>query len=158
MVKVIDPRFNGGFCFIGLPKTGKRIFSVSMILLKRGKLSNRIILTLNENLQTPAAFFLLRFTCIMTGDQIPFTLDASEDTSLFPDRYNEFDLGDISDAFAGLPTGFYYYAVFPLDAANEAQQSNAIEVGRMFLSDEAGQTATEYIPENPQTFKVYNGS
>jgi hypothetical protein len=126
-----------------------------MILIEQGT-SSKLICTLQEKRTTDAAMFLFRFKHILTAQVIDVFQAEDQNISAFKERYDEFVIAT-QDYFTDAPLGFYTYEVFEMVSESEFANSLPIESGRAFLKNDTAHNYTEYRPQLPQTFKVYNG-
>lgn len=126
-----------------------------MIELVQGNISERIIVTLNEKKTLENPFYLFVFTHSVTKGVVAFI--AGADQSLFPDRYNEFEI-NTAVKFLNKPTGEWLYEVYEQESdtnTNPANSTGLVENGKMRLRDSEEFEYTAY--DQGVTYKAYDG-
>lgn len=131
-----------------------------MILINKGT-NNLVILTLTEKTTRPYPTYLFEFINRQTNESITC---IATDTSEYPDRYNSFEIVEITNADPLLsevelnPEGFWDYKVYAQDSTTNLTPANAdelVETGLAYVVGAAGTTHT-YTPTTDNAF-VYNG-
>lgn len=127
-----------------------------MLELHTGQTSEKIIVTLTELQTLVGPYYLFVFEHITTKDIVAFV--AGEDQSLFPCRYNEFDI-NTSNLFADMPPGQWNYTAYeqhsPVNTDPALALQPALEYGKMILYKEAEFAYDMY--NEPVTYQAYNG-
>jgi hypothetical protein len=129
-----------------------------MLVLQRGH-TNKLILTLTEKQTTVPAYYLFIFRNRGTREEVKFILEAGEDTSPFPGRYNMFPI--TTDVyFNNKSSGMWHYFVYGQDDNVNVDPALAeyglLENGIMNLIPAVITVSTQYLGATGTT-KVYNG-
>jgi hypothetical protein len=106
-----------------------------MIYLEKGE-ENTFVLTLTENVSISNPTFLFKFTWEMSEDLTPVYWIGA-DTSIYPNRYNLFNLEEGVDATFKI--GQYKYEVFESTIPNPVNETGLtkIEEGRMVVEGDS---------------------
>jgi hypothetical protein len=131
-----------------------------MILINKGS-NNVVIFTLTETTQRPYPNYLFEFINRQTNQS---TTCIAFDKSDYPDRFNSFEIVEITNADPLLseielnPEGFWHYKVYAQDSTTNIIPANAgelVETGIAYVVGTADATYT-YTPATDNAF-VYNG-
>lgn len=127
-----------------------------MLELVKGQVSEKIIVTLNELITLTAPYFLFVFTNVTTKDQVKFIKATAADESLYPYRYNKFDV-NTQALFGQKPRGYWDYVVYEQSSAINTNPAglNPVEYGKLILYEEGGFEFEKY--DAPVTYKAYDG-
>lgn len=106
-----------------------------MIYIEKGE-ANIFVLTLTENVSISNPTFLFKFTWEMSEELAPIYWVGS-DTSIYPNRYNLFNLLEGTDATFRI--GQYKYQVFQSVTPNPVDETGLtqIEEGRMVVEGDS---------------------
>ena len=119
-----------------------------MLQFKINSTSEKILVTLTEFVTVDEPIYVFNFTHTITQDVVTFTKTKSDDISLYPLRYNEFQISP-SDIFTGYQVGEWHYIV------NEKQTGKVLEYGKLLLERATDFAFNSY--NESTTFKTYNG-
>ena len=125
-----------------------------MLQLTKGNIDEQIVLTLAEKLTLSENYlYLFNFTHATTKQVVEFTRTPAEDSSTYPERYNEFDINTAS-TFGLYPVGEYLYTVWEKDTITGTVGA-VLEVGKLQLLPAV---AFEFTKYNPATsYAAYEG-
>jgi hypothetical protein len=117
-----------------------------------------IILTLTELVTVPVPYFLFVFTHVTTKEVVSFVKSEAEDTSDYPDRYNQFTI-DAQSLFDGKQPGEWHYKVYEQEDADNTDipedGEGLLEAGKLLLNRSDEFEYTMY--QHGTTYKTYNG-
>lgn len=131
-----------------------------MILINKGS-NNLVIFTLDEKTIRPNPTYLFEFINRQTHQSVTC---LAADTSEYPDRFNSFEIVEITSPNPLLseielnPEGFWDYKVYAQDSTTNLTPANAdelVETGLAYVVGTADTTYT-YTPTTDNAF-VYNG-
>jgi hypothetical protein len=126
-----------------------------MIQLIQGQ-EGDIVLTLTEKTTLTNPYYLFVFTHETTKEVISFIKSYADDTSLYPNRFNEFIFA--STLFATASIGKYIYQVYEQASSTNkdvALTTSMIENGKMDLNKSTSFTYPQYSAAT--TYKAYGG-
>lgn len=126
-----------------------------MLLITKGTALQTIIVTLSESKTITAPYYLFVFSLVGGSDVIKFIKHYADDTSDYPDRYNEFSIDET--LFDDVPAGQYSYDVYEQESSSNTDPDglNKVECGKMVLNPAAEITRDGYTTET--TIKGYAG-
>ncbi|KAB2916971.1 MAG: hypothetical protein F9K23_07150 [Bacteroidetes bacterium] len=131
-----------------------------MILINKGT-NNLVIFTLKEKTTRPNPKYLFEFSNSQTNESITC---IAADTSDYPERYNSFEIVEITSPSPLLaqveltPSGFWEYKVYAQDSATNLQPANADELVETGLAYVVGTAETTYTyNDQPTNAFIYNG-
>jgi hypothetical protein len=127
-----------------------------MLELHFGQTNEKIVVTLTE-LQTLASpYYLIVFEHVTTKDIV--TLLTNEDESLYPERYNQFNI-ETDVLFLDKQPGDWRYTAYEQESDSNTDPALALrpplEYGQMKLYKESEFEYTKY--NEPTSYKTYNG-
>lgn len=131
-----------------------------MILINKGT-NNLVIFTLKEKTTRPNPKYLFEFCNPQTKESITC---IAPDTSDYPDRFNSFEIVEITNPSQLLaqielnPVGFWEYKVYAQDSASNLVPANADELVETGLAYVVGIAETAYTyDKQPSNAFIYNG-
>ena len=122
-----------------------------MLLLTEGNATDNIIVTLNESKTITSPFYHFVFTNVTTNEQVIITKESTDDLSLYPDRYNEFQIATATD-FLNKSAGQWNYIVYESLSVTYDTGLNVVELGKMLL-----QKSTELTISGSEITTTYKG-
>jgi hypothetical protein len=128
-----------------------------MLELHFGESSEKVIVTLNELITLTDPYYLFVFTHVTTKDVVSIIRSTAQDESLYPERYNQFDI-DTTTVFEDRHPGEWHYNIYEQsDDTNTdvADTASLVEYGKMILYPATAYAPTKY--NESTTYKVYNG-
>ena len=141
----------------------KRLYIYSCMMLLNKNSSNKVILTLNENVTLSSPFYFL-FEIINT-DTFETLLFTSEDVSSNSCRYNEFVItltNGTTDNTIGLidleQNGFYKYNIYQQSSQfnlNKDLTEGLLETGIVYVEGEVKPVKTSYNDNENNNFIAY---
>lgn len=104
-----------------------------MLIITKGQAGQTLIVTLNEKKTTGMLYFLFVFKSTTTSDEVLRLYYVGDDTSTYPERYNEFPIDE--SLFEDKAVGQYKYDVYELPTSHYGDYTalNKIECGQMEL-------------------------
>jgi hypothetical protein len=111
-----------------------------MIVIDKGSTQSNIVVTLNEKLSVEEPYIELLLENV--ENHLIFTYSITEDLSLFPNRYNKYDL-DLSELEVGI-YDYYFYE----------NNENILEVGILKVVDDI---INDEFYENDDDVQTYYG-
>lgn len=125
-----------------------------MIHFTKGQ-TDKIVLTLTEKATLNSPNYLFVFKSRNTNDEVKFVLLNEADLSLFPSRYNEFEI--VSNTyFTNINSGEYSYEVYEQASTTNTDvdlTTGLLERGQMSLKNSTTFNFTTYN-ESVNTYKV----
>jgi hypothetical protein len=128
-----------------------------MLELHFGESSEKVIVTLNELITLTDPYYLFVFTHVVTKDVVSAIRSTAQDESLYPERYNQFDI-DTDVVFLDMQPGEWHYKIYEQADDTNTDVDNTtslVEYGKMILYPEMAYAPTKY--NESTTYKVYNG-
>lgn len=124
-----------------------------MLLINKGEL-NKIVVTLSEKTTINPPYYLFRFVNDVDNTEVSIVLI---DTSIYIDRYNEFEFTEGTDITLD-NLGFYHYYIYEQDNDTNIDYKLAgalVESGKLKLVNPNEESTTLSI-EVEQTYKSFN--
>jgi hypothetical protein len=121
------------------------------MLINKGIL-NKLVFTLTENVTLSPVYFLFRFVDDLEKKEYTNIL---VDTSLYIERYNEFEFTEGANEATTLPKGFYHYYIYEQDNDTNLDyklSGSLLEVGKIKV---VGETEMYKPYEYKQEYKSY---
>jgi hypothetical protein len=128
-----------------------------MLELHFGESSEKVIVTLNELITLTDPYYLFVFTHVVTKDVVSAIRSTAQDESLYPERYNQFDI-DTDVVFLDMQPGEWHYKIYEQadDTNTDVDDTTSlVEYGKMILYPEMAYAPAKY--NESTTYKVYNG-
>ena len=132
--------------------TDLQILLFTFVVTINKSTATNIYLTLTERTTISSPNYLFIAKHRGTNESVAFVLPAN--TSLYPDRYDKFEISQ----FANSELGFWDYTVYQQASASNTDPLLATEIERGYMQLIAAQqyTTAQYAGVNNQ-YKVYNG-
>ena len=127
-----------------------------MLYLKKGQVS-KVFLTLADLQTVPGAHYLFVFENRATGENVSWVENASGDVSLYPDRYNAFNI-TVNDYFTSATTGTWIYKIYEqpsLVNLDPELATGLLESGLAQVQPASDPVTTRYEGQD-NTYKVYS--
>lgn len=128
-----------------------------MLEFHQGNTGETFVVTLNELVTIDDPNYLFYFTHIETKQTVAIVLNAENEQSDHPYRYNQFEF-NTAILFNNKPTGLWNYEVYQQSSLVNIIPEDAgglIESGKMILYPASDFEFEKY--NEPVTFKTYNG-
>ena len=125
-----------------------------MLHLTKGNTDQQIVLTLAEKLTVSVNYeYLFNFVHATTKQVVVLVRTPAEDSSTYPEKFNEFDI-DTSVTFLNFPPGEYLYTVWERSTITNIVGA-VLEQGKLQLLKENEFTYTKYNPGT--SYAAYQG-
>jgi len=125
-----------------------------MLHLTKGNTDQQIVLTLAEKLTVSVDYeYLFNFVHATTKQVVVLVRTPAEDSSTYPEKFNEFDI-DTAVTFLNFPPGEYLYTVWERSTITNIVGA-VLEQGKLQLLKENEFTYTKYNPGT--SYAAYQG-
>jgi len=117
---------------------------------------SKTLVTLNESKTLTTPYYLFVFTHITLGTIVNKIVISTDDLSLYPTRYNEFNF-DLLSLFSGAMAGQWSYEIYEQESSSNTNITglNLVEHGKMLLKPSTLLNKQGYEPTT--TFTGYGG-
>ncbi len=102
-----------------------------MLIITKGLAGQTFIVTLNEAKTVLTSYYLFRIQSVGTSDLVELFYSSAEDTSSYPERFNEFNVDET--LFESVAVGQYKYTVYEAFSPRYGnyEDLNIVETGQL---------------------------